>query len=269
MKNIKNVWFGLLIALTACDAGGGDNKVPAAADGRAWADPIEEAHRKEAWQQEQVLKTRIAYFSGEEVRFAGWMYMETNGSKSRFELDNGSIAVFDGEKAWVVPDTGFQKARFHLLTWPYFLAAPYKLNDPGSHLTDLGTRTLQGAELPAAKLTFDEGVGDTPDDWYIAYMDQETKRLKALAYIVTYGKPEENAEDDPHALIYDEFVMVNKIPVATEWRLWEWNEKADVTKALSHLRLGSISFINMEDSLFIKPENATEDVLPELNVQQQ
>ena len=46
------------------------------------------------------------------------------------------------------------------------------------------------------KISFDAGVGDAPDDWYIAFTDDQG-RMDALGYIVTYSKSQEEAEARP------------------------------------------------------------------------
>ena len=44
------------------------------------------------------------------------------------------LKYWDGKKAMVLPDNVDDKnARFGLLTWSYFFAAPYKLSDPGTN----------------------------------------------------------------------------------------------------------------------------------------
>jgi hypothetical protein len=93
-----------------------------------------------------------------------------------------------------------ERARFHLLTWPYFAALPMKLADPGAHLQLLGERSLRGKVYQAVRLTFDPGVGDTPEDWYVLYRDPSSGRLAAAAYIVTYGKSATAASKEPHAI---------------------------------------------------------------------
>ena len=52
-------------------------------------------------------------------------------------------------------------------------------------------------------MTFDRGIGDAPDDWYVVYKDNNSDLLAALVYIVTGGGTSvEVAEEDPHTITY-------------------------------------------------------------------
>ena len=64
----------------------------------------------------------------------------------------------------------------------YWLLAPLKVLDPGVKLTHEGTRDLNGAPHEALRLTFD-GVGLTPGDQYLLYVDPQTKLVRAWDYI--------------------------------------------------------------------------------------
>lgn len=48
-------------------------------------------------------------------------------------------------------------------------------------------RPLDEKDHQTAKLTFEKGIGDAPDDWYVVYTDPENNTMQAAAYIVTFG----------------------------------------------------------------------------------
>jgi hypothetical protein len=138
---------------------------------------LERAHGIAAWRTHEAIETTMRVTFGESTAIDGTVLFDQHGGRVRIEQRDGTLLVFDGEKAWVSPpEADFQAARFHLLTWPYFLAAPFKLRDPGTHLEPLADLTTHGESHPAARLTFDDGVGDAPDDWYILYREPETDR---------------------------------------------------------------------------------------------
>ncbi|MCA9774142.1 MAG: hypothetical protein KC466_17125, partial [Myxococcales bacterium] len=140
-----------------------------------FAGPIERAHGMDRWRAAEAVRTELTVVFGGKQSLAGTLLFETKGARSRIDTVDGATLVFDGAEAWVTPaDAAVPRARFHLLTWPYFLAAPMKLRDPGTTLTDRGAMLMGGERLPAATLTFGAGVGDTPDDWYVAYRDPTT-----------------------------------------------------------------------------------------------
>jgi hypothetical protein len=72
-------------------------------------------------------------------------------------------------------------------------------------------------------MTFDPGTGDTPDDYYLLYIDPETHRLKATEYVVTYravlGEGEESTP--PHLLVYDQWTEVEGLTVPTHYTIYE------------------------------------------------
>lgn len=65
----------------------------------------------------------------------------------------------------------------------YWLLMPYKLRDPGVHLTYDGEETSGGKTYDKLKLTF-EGVGLTPGDTYWAYINRETGLMDRWAYFL-------------------------------------------------------------------------------------
>jgi len=228
-------------------------------------DRVAEGHKQRRWDRQPPLHADIeVLFMGNRL-VAGTMIYDHQHERVRMELDDGTIAVFDGSKAWVSPaDAEFPRARFHLLTWPYFLAAPFKLDDPGTNLDERGVQQLDGRNYLTAKLTFDEGVGDAPDDWYLLYVDPVTSQLKAMAYIVTYGGVEpDQAEQEIHAITYENFGIVNGVVLSTKWRFWHWNEEQGIHgDPIGEVTLKNVRFAEAEEGTFDKPADAREDKLP-------
>jgi hypothetical protein len=261
----------------AGDAGTGIEATTPAADPTAdafaiaFAGPIEEAQGARAWAAAEAVSADVTVTFGGRQALDGRMLFTPEVGRSRLELADGTVAVFDGERAWVSPASAeLPRARFHLLTWPYFLAAPFKLRDPGTHLEDLGTRPLGGEPHPAARLTFEPGVGDSPNDWYVVYRDPDTDRLAALAYIVTYGgRSAGDAGTEPHAVTYHDFHEVGSVILPTTWRFWPWSEEQGVhgdplgEVTLSDLRfVAPPRFVTPPSDAFDRPADAREDPLP-------
>lgn len=227
--------------------------------------PIEKAHGGAAWDAQSVLQADIVVEFGGNTMIDGTMWTDTPVGQTRFELEDGTVLVFDGETAWTSPaDSAFQGTRFHVLTWPYFLAAPMKLDDPGTHLETLGELPFTGGEkVPAAKLTFSDGVGDSPDDWYILYRDPETHHLVGMAYIVTFGTPVEKAEEEPHAIVYAEPVTVDGVTLFTDWTFYNWSEEKGVFgDPIGHVTVENPRFVDAPSSAFTRPDDAREEPAP-------
>ena len=231
----------------------------------SFADKIEKAHGKKAWLEKKAVEADLVLeFGGNEALNCKLIY-DMHTSKARMELKDGTILVFDGEHAWVSPsESQVPMARFHLLTWSYFLAAPFKLRDPGTHLEPSGTLPINNIMSSTAKLTFDKGIGDAPDDWYIIYPELGTDQLTAMAYIVSYGKDVAEAEKEPHAIVYHEYKDIEGVKLSTLWTMHHWSKKEGPHgDAIGKVKLSNTKFITPDKDAFTKPEDAREDKLPE------
>ena len=229
-----------------------------------FAVPIEEAHGIDAWRSKSAVSAEIRVTFGGNLMIDGTLLMDPSGGHVRMELEGGTVLGYDDGDAWVAPaEAEIQGARFHVLTWPYFLAAPMKLRDPGSRLEDLGKRPFRdGRERPAAKLTFGDGVGDTPDDWYVVYRDDQN-RLVSMAYIVTFGKSVEEAEEEPHAISYSEFKEIDGVVISHRWQFWNWNEADGIVgDAIGEATLENVSFVEPAADAFTRPADARSAELP-------
>lgn len=237
----------------------------AAAETNGFAAVVEAAHAAATWHTHDAFEAGITVEFGGNTMLTGTMLTTPDGGTIRFELEDGTVLVWDGETAWTAPaDSPFQGTRFHVLTWPYFLLAPLKLDDPGARLEDLGTLPLRGGErLPAARLTFGDGVGDTPDDWYVTYRDPESDRLVAMAYIVTFGTPVEKAEEEPHAIVYEGFEEVGGVPVPLRWSFYNWSQEGGIEgDPIGRVVLESPRFVTPKAGAFEAPTGAREDTMP-------
>lgn len=212
---------------------------------------IEAAHQKSKFDQMEAVQFDLNLIFGGKTRFEGTVIMTPNGSKIRMQ-DSSNTMLWDGEKSMILPDTTNEPgAQFALLTWSYFFAAPYKLSDNGTAHEYLGMKPLGDQQYAATKLTFGENVGQSPDDWYVVYKDQDSDLLAAMAYIVTAGGTStQEAEKDPHAITYEAYSEVDGIPFATQWNFWSWNNAGEMNKLLGSATISNIKFIKKTDKLF-------------------
>lgn len=239
--------------------------VPFTAGADSFSETVEEAHGGEDWNAQEAVAADIRVEFGGQLMIDGRMVSDTPVGKTRFELKDGTVLVFDGKDAWTSPaDSTFQGARFHVLTWPYFLAAPMKLDDPGTTLKALGKKPFQGdRSLEAAHLSFGEGVGDSPEDWYVVYREN-SGALAGMAYIVTFGKSTAEAEKEPHAVTYHDHVEVDGVQLSTRWQFWNWNEKEGVIgEPIGNVTLSNVEFVKPDGSTFTRPKNARSEAAPE------
>ncbi len=172
---------------------------------------------------------------------------------------------FDGHQVWINdPDALAIPARFYAFTPFYFFGLPFFFADPGCKHESLGTKTLDGNEYEVVKFFFEAGIGDTPDDNYVAYFDKETHLLKLVHYIVTYpafsrGKSPEELER--HAIVYDEWQEVDGLLVPKEVSSHGWKEGKLVGESSPSWSYENVSFKKEQPApgLFAKAEGAAVD----------
>ncbi len=132
---------------------------------------------------------------------------------------------WDGEKAWSENWALPYPPRFLALLNYYFLNLPWLTKDPGLNLPKPETDPIfdDPTEYITVRITFDPGVGDTPDDYYKIYVDPETYLMKATEYVVTYRAllPEGVESTPPHLLVFDEYDTVDGLVVPTHYTIYE------------------------------------------------
>ncbi|HAD96558.1 MAG TPA: hypothetical protein DCG19_04075 [Cryomorphaceae bacterium] len=212
---------------------------------------IEEAHKKEAFaQQEAVLCDIVLSFNGNE-RINGTMILLTNSQKGRLDTKDGKTIIYDQGDVYYSPEVGdANSAIFDAYTWSYFFLMPFKLSDPGTQWEDYSNKELQGKMYNVKKLTFDEGTGGSPDDWYVMYSDPKTHLLYSAAYIVTANKSKAEAEKDPHAIEYLNYEDSEGVPFAKQWNFWSWRPGKGFTKKLGEANLSRIRFTELNENFF-------------------
>lgn len=193
---------------------------------------------------------QLAYERGDEKTITN-----LNSRKIRIESASQTIG-YDGTDVWVTPDTvDASRARFYHNLYFYFYAMPFVVGDPGVFYKDLEPREIKGETYGGVQVSYGDGVGDSPKDYYIIWYDQETYQMKWLMYTVTYRSQE--ASENFSLIGYDawsEFEGV-VLPTAFKWYQYEDGVVGDVR--------GEGSFTNImlsteapDESLFTKPEGA-------------
>lgn len=218
---------------------------------------IEAMHNKSSWDDKDAVAFDIELSFNGEQRLDARITSLTNSSQVRVEKKDGTILFYNGEQMFLHPnDAEANSARFDVFAWQYFFALPYKVSDPGTKLEVLEQKRMMGNILKRARLTFDENTGDSPDDWYLLYQESDTGLLHAAAYIVTLGKNIEEAEKNPHAIIYRDYVVESGIPVSTRWTFHNWSEEDGFGEQIGEAVISNISFPNADDALFEEPANS-------------
>jgi hypothetical protein len=258
--------LGALAMIAGCETDGSGSTASRAksTDTMSLAQRVADTHQRDVWSGQPAVTMDITVSFGGGTPIDGTLWYNHHTGQVRIDQNSGTTMVFDGRRAWVSPTSADAPgARFHLLTWPYFLAMPFKLDDPGATLTDMGMGTLDSQSRRMGRLTFGAGVGDAPDDWYIIYTDPMTMQLREAAYIVTYGKDAAEAAEEPHAIRYERYRMVGGVPIPMRWTFWNWSEARGIFgDPLGEVTLRNVRFAAPPEGAFDKPADAREDMLP-------
>ena len=180
--------------------------------------------------------------------------------KTRMQLADDTIIVFDGQRAWVSPAASkVRKAKFIATTWPYFVAAPFRFEDGATAVGPVEMRELAGQQCPSAKVTFTGGPGHSGEDWCIAYADPKTYRLLGLAYSLKGGQGVEGFSESALAITYYGYKETDGVLLAHEWRIWKWNKEVGIyDKPVAEGRIYNVEYIYPHKSKFDKPADARE-----------
>jgi len=209
------------------------------------------------WNDMKTLEYSFPKGEGKELH-----QVDLPSRKVRITHDNYTLG-FDGSEVWVTPNKeamGRTSPRFYHNLIFYFYAIPYVLGDPGINYEVLPQREINGKTLNAVKITYDDGIGDAPEDYYIAHFDAETNELYLLLYTVTYFSGTTNEKFS--ALLYDEWKEVNGLKIPKVMKGYKY--EADTLGAERYVRIFDDIKLNKEsldDSIFEIPEGAVIDSL--------
>lgn len=225
----------------------------------SFASLVESAHHKESFIAKDVVVFDLILTFGGNERLNGQISLSTDSRMGKIVENNGDQLYYEDDRVFYKDRDSLdvEKVRFKAYTWSYFFLMPFKLTDPGTVWEDYSPKTLNDDTYKAEKLMFKSEVGDSPDDWYIVYADTNDYRMYAAAYIVTYSKSKEDAEVDPHAIVYENYTKIDGIPFAQKWTFWEWRDGV-LTKQLGEAQLSNFQFKSASEVSFTAPDHFKE-----------
>ncbi|MGJ8638878.1 MAG: hypothetical protein ACSHYA_05755 [Opitutaceae bacterium] len=229
---------------------------------KSLADKAQGAHNLESWWGKEVVSADVEILFGGKPVVGGTFTFEAHGPRARYDRADGVSIIFDGKTAWATPaESSTPKGRFHVLTWPWFIMAPFKIQGDGIQLSDVQENVVDGNYYYSVLQTFGADMGDTPDDWYRFYIDSETKQVEAMSYIVTYGKDDEPAKIAPSIIKYLDYVDAEGPLISTRYELWYWDADThsyvgDTPKATG--TVSNIRYMTVAEADFTVPSDARE-----------
>lgn len=166
---------------------------------------------------------------------------------------------WDGENAWVHPGTAEVpvNVRFWANTPFYFVGLPFVLADEGINYHTLPVDTLDGVLYDLVKVTYTDEAGDAPDDFYVIYINQETKLMGALRYIVSYPGFFPDGGHSPEKIMkITGLSEVDGITLPTGYETYWWKDE-QVGEHITNIDVSEHSFSNeLSKSFFEMPENS-------------
>ncbi|WP_299336840.1 DUF6503 family protein [uncultured Psychroserpens sp.] len=174
----------------------------------------------DTWKKMQTLKFTIKKESGDEVTTT-----DLYNRSSHIDMPNHIIG-YNGDKVWLFNKGEAEyknNPRFYYNLMFYFYAMPFILADDGIIYEDVEPLVFEGNSYPGIKISYESGVGESPEDEYILYYDSETNEMAWLGYTVTYFSKEKSKEF--HFIKYSDWQTVNglKLPKTLTWYNYENN----------------------------------------------
>ena len=159
--------------------------------------------------------------------------------RERIEASNITMG-YDGTKIWAESDTTYKgNPVFYKNLMFYFYAMPFVLADEGINYTTVPAITFDSIDYPGIKISYDSGVGESPEDEYFLHYNAETKQMEWLGYTVTYFSKEKSP--------------------AIKWiRYDDWKDYKGL------MLPNSLAWYTLEDNLPIRERNRREFVNVEL-----
>jgi len=189
--------------------------------------------------------------------------VDTWSNKARHQNvdDRSQEFGWTGEKAWskVKDSTTFAfDMRFWALTPYYFLGQPFILDGEGVKLEKLTDKTHKDIAYDAIKVTFAEGTGDAPDDYYVLYFGKDNHKLAVIRYIVSYPQYFPEGGHLPEKLMEIQgTTVVNGIELATGYHTHWLTENEQAGDHITTITVDNISFApETENSYFEMPEGS-------------
>ncbi len=176
---------------------------------------------------------------------------------SLIEMPKHTIG-FDGESVWMKNDKGAKyegNPKFYYNLMFYFYAMPFVLADEGIKYSEAQPLNFEGKTYPGIQISYESGVGESPEDEYILYYDADTHKMSWLGYTVTYFTKEKAKEW--HFIKYAQWQETDGL-LLPETLTWYNVENNVPTTAKNDVKFSNISLTTdkMNLKMYMMPEGA-------------
>jgi len=168
----------------------------------------------DAWRKMKTLKFTMPKDTGDEITTT-----DLHNRYSLIEMPKHTIG-FDGDVVWLQnkDNTVYDgNPKFYYNLMFYFYAMPFILADDGIIYEDVDPLNCEGQSYPGIKISYESGVGESPEDEYILYYNPTTGEMAWLGYTVTYFSKEKNKKWS--FIKYSDWQEINglKLPKRLTW----------------------------------------------------
>ncbi len=156
-------------------------------------------------------------------------FTQTTDLHNRRHLTHGEnfTSGKNEDGAWALPNTqalGLPPAFFESGNF-YFIAMPFVFADPGVITRDIEDAEFQGRTYDRVVVSYPQHIGDTPEDDYILYIDQGSRRLKMIDFVPTSAEVNGDTplnEIPRKALVFDTWEHYDGLLIPSKATFYGW-----------------------------------------------
>ncbi len=215
----------------------------------------------------KIFNTHGSYRKWKDMKQLSFTLDKNDGNKENHLIDLKSRKLlissskysigFDGKDVWMNSTGKFpiDKVRFYHSLFFYFYSMPFVFGDSGIQYSKIDDLEFDNKSYSGIKITYENDIGDSPDDSYFIYYDKKTYQMKWLGYTVTYGKGKTSSK--VNFIKYSQWESINGLllPQKLEWYKTKNNLPCEFSNSVSFENI-KILETKLPFSMFIKPNDA-------------
>lgn len=182
-------------------------------------------------------------------------YIDLKDRREKIEASNFTTG-YDGKDIWIEADTSYKgNAVFYHNLMFYFYAMPFVLADDGIIYTEAEPLDFEGKNYPGIKISYDAGIGISPEDEYFVHYDPSTYEMTWLGYTVTYFSKEKSKK--VKWIRYDDWKNFNGLLLPNSMT-WYNQEEGKITEPRNTMEFSyvKVSETAFDDKLFERTAGA-------------
>jgi hypothetical protein len=160
---------------------------------------------------------------------APFNFTQTTDLNNRRHLTRGEgfTSGLNEHRAWAAPNVealGLPPAFFESGNF-YFIAMPFVFADPGVIARDLEPITFQGKDYDRVAISYQTGIGSTPEDDYVLYIETGTRRLRMIDFVPTSAEVNGDTPKNElprKALIFDDWQRADGLMIPGRATFYGW-----------------------------------------------